>query len=374
MSGLFNDFYKNKKILITGHTGFKGSWFSLWLCRLGAEVIGYALEPPTEPSLFEICGLSKKLTSVISDIRQFDRLKDVLDKYQPEIVFHMAAQSLVRYSYKKPTMTYETNVMGTVNLLEACRHIPSVRVIANITSDKCYENHGEEKRYKESDPMGGHDPYSSSKGCSELVTNAYLKSFFNIDRNNKKNSVSLASVRSGNVIGGGDWAEDRFVPDCIKAFIKNKRVIIRYPDAIRPWQHVLEGLYGYLLLAKCLYQNGPAFSGPWNFGPNDADAKPVKWLVERLVELWGKENIAWTVDAGKNPHEALYLKLDSSKARTKLGWYPQWGLQTALTKTVECYKAYYNNEDMAEVILRQIGDYEAEARKAKVKCNDLQVL
>jgi len=372
MSSLFDGYYKHKRVLVTGHTGFKGSWLSMWLHALGAEVIGYALEPPTAPNLFEICNLDGKIISLRGDVRDSDKLRDVFDNYQPEMVFHMAAQSLVRRSYMEPIETYNTNIMGTVNVLEACRNTSSVKAVINVTSDKCYENNGGMKTYSERDPMGGYDPYSSSKGCAELVTNAYLKSFFNTDRY-EEHGISLASVRAGNVIGGGDWADDRFIPDCIKAFVKNKPVIIRYPDAVRPWQHVLEPLYGYLLLAQHLYQDGPAFSGAWNFGSSDEHAQPVKWLFEQLSWMWGN-NVSWTVSQSTEPHESLYLKLDSSKAKTKLGWYSQWDLETTLRKTAECYKAHYNNEDVLEVVLKQIGDYETEIKKTKAKNSELQVL
>jgi len=356
MSGVFSNIYNGKRVLITGHTGFKGSWLSIWLNELGANVIGYALKPPTTPSLFEVCDLKKKVTSIIGDIRNLKMLRDVFEKYQPEIVFHMAAQSLVRYSYKKPVETYETNIIGTVNLLEVCRHTPSVRVIVNITSDKCYENRDQVCGYKEDDPMGGYDPYSSSKGCAELITNAYLKSFFNPE-NFKEHGKCLASVRAGNVIGGGDWAEDRFIPDCIKALLKNKPIIIRYPDAVRSWQHVLEPLFGYLLLAQRLYQEGPTFTGGWNFGPDDEGVKPVGWLVEQITEMWGN-NASWEIDQGNNPHEAHYLKLDCSKAKSKLDWHPRWNLKLALDKTIEWYKAYCNHEDMLNITINQIKSYE----------------
>jgi len=356
MSGVFSNIYNGKRVLITGHTGFKGSWLSIWLNELGANVIGYALNPPTTPSLFEVCDLKKKVTSIIGDIRNLKMLRDVFEKYQPEIVFHMAAQSLVRYSYKKPVETYETNIIGTVNLLEVCRHTPSVRVIVNITSDKCYENRDQVCGYKEDDPMGGYDPYSSSKGCAELITNAYLKSFFNPE-NFKEHGKCLASVRAGNVIGGGDWAEDRLIPDCIKALLENKPIVVRDPDAVRPWQHVLEPLFGYLLLAQHLYQDGPIFSGAWNFGPDDNDVKPVRWLVKQVTEMWGN-NASWEIDQGNNPHEAHYLKLDCSKAKSKLDWHPRWNLKLALDKTIEWYKAYCNHEDMLNITINQIKSYE----------------
>lgn len=350
------DFWENKRVLITGHTGFKGSWLSIWLSELGANVIGYALKPPTIPSLFEVCDLEKKVTSIIGDIRNFKMLRDVLEKYQPEIIFHMAAQSLVRYSYKEPVKTYETNVMGTVNVFEACRYTQSVKTIVNITSDKCYENRDLVRGYKENDPMGGHDPYSSSKGCAELVTNAYIRSYFNAD-NYKHNDTVLASVRAGNVIGGGDWGEDRLIPDCVKALFKKKLIVIRNPEAVRPWQFVLEPLYGYLLLAQRLYKNGSKFSGAWNFGPDNKNTKPVKWLVERIIKLWG-DKASWVVDKREHPHEARCLKLNSSKAKSKLGWHPRLDLNLALRRTIEWYKAYQNQEDMFDFTIAQIKSYE----------------
>lgn len=356
IDNLFGGIYKNKTILVTGHTGFKGSWLCLWLSELGATVIGYALKPPTTPNLFESCGLEKKVTSIESDIRNLKMLKDVLERCQPEIVFHMAAQSLVRYSYREPVETYETNIMGTVNLLEACRYTPSVKVIIIITSDKCYENREWIRGYRENDPLGGYDPYSSSKGCAEIITNAYMKSYFNPE-NYERHGVSLASVRAGNVIGGGDWAEDRIIPDCIKTLQGNKPIVIRYPDAVRPWQHVVEPLFGYLLLGQHLYQKGTTFTGAWNFGPDDENVKPVRWLVERITEMWGN-NAGWEIDKGNNPYEENYLKLDCSKAKSKLGWHPQWDLNLSLEKTIEWYKAYYNNEDMLNITINQIKSYE----------------
>ena len=350
------DFWKDKQVLVTGHTGFKGSWLSIWLHELGANVIGYALKPPTTPSLFEVCGLEKRVNSNIADIRDLTALKDIFEKYKPAIVFHMAAQSLVRYSYKEPLETYETNVMGTVNLLEACRHTLSVRAVINITSDKCYENREQLHRYCENDPMGGYDPYSSSKGCAELISNAYIKSYFNPE-NYDRHRVSLASVRAGNVIGGGDWAEDRLIPDCIKSLTEKRKIIIRYPHAVRPWQHVLEPLYGYLLLAQRLYENGPEFVGAWNFGPDDNNAKPVKWIVDNICKMWGNK-ASWKTDDNKNPYEALYLKLDCSKAKSKLGWHPFWNLDISLEKTIDWHKAYFNKEDMLGITIRQIQNYE----------------
>lgn len=349
------NFWKDKKVIITGHTGFKGSWLSLWLNKLGANVIGYSLKPPTKPNLFEICKLEEQMTSIIGDIRDYKTLKNIFKKYKPQIVFHMAAQSLVRYSYKEPIETYETNVMGTVNLLEACRHTSSVRAVVNTTSDKCYENKGQVSGYKESDPMGGFDPYSSSKGCAELITLAYIRSFFN--HGGPKSKTFLASVRAGNVIGGGDWGEDRLIPDCIKALSKNMAVVIRHPDAVRPWQHVLDALYGYLLLGYHLYWGEAEFTGGWNFGPDNESTKPVKWVAEQVVDIWG-DSASWVVDKNINPYEAHYLKLDCSKAKSKLGWSSQWSLKLSIQKTIEWYKAYFKNNDMLDIVINQIKSYE----------------
>jgi len=369
---ILNNFYLGKKVLITGHTGFKGSWLSCWLHELGAHVVGYALKPSTTPNLFEICNLEKKVTSITGDVRDAHKLKIVMEKYKPEIVFHLAAQPLVRYSYKEPVETYETNVMGTVNLLEACRHIPSVRVIIVVTSDKCYENHEWVRGYREDDSLGGYDPYSSSKGCAELISNAYVRSFFNPD-NYEKHGVALATVRAGNVLGGGDWTEDRIIPDCIKALSENKPIVLRYPEAIRPWQHVLEPLYGYLLLGRHLYESGQEFVGAWNFGSDDRDAKSVRWVVEQITKMWGAP-LPITIKQGGNPHEAKYLKLDCSKAKTKLDWYPIWDLNHALRKTVEWYKAYYNQENMINITLRQIRTYEESVQKEMNQQYELQIL
>jgi len=292
----------------------------------------------------------------MGDIRDRENLAKVLKKYKPQIIFHMAAQSLVRRSYTNPLETYETNIMGTVNILEAARYTPSVRAVVNVTSDKCYENRDFKRGFKETDPMGGYDPYSSSKGCAELITSAYRRSFFNYALHS--HSASIASVRAGNVIGGGDWSEDRLVPDCIKALIAKKPIIIRNPDALRPWQHVLEPLYGYLLLARLLYKNGCRFSRAWNFGPDHANAKPVQWVVEKIVALWGGK-ASWKLDNKKHPHEASYLKLDCSQVRTKVGWRPQWGLNLSLKNTVDWYKTFYNKkEDIFDLTTKQIKTYE----------------
>ena len=356
MPKLFDNFYSGKRVLITGHTGFKGAWLSMWLNGLGANVTGYALSPPTKPSLFEVCSLDSKVNSLIGDIRNLEMLTDVFEKHRPEIVFHMAAQSLVRHSYKEPVETYETNVMGTVNLLEACRHTPSVRVVVNITSDKCYDNRERVVGYRENDPLGGNDPYSSSKACAELVTYAYLKSFFNPD-DHKKHGISLASARAGNVIGGGDWAEDRLIPDMVRAFLLKQPVTIRYPQATRPWQHVLEPLYGYLLLGQKLYEQDDRFSGAWNFGPNDEGAKPVHWVVERFSDLWG-EDAGWKTEEQKQPHEAWYLNLDCTKAKTLLGWYPEMDVDAALNWTAQWYKIFRDAPDsISEFTEKQIREY-----------------
>ncbi len=349
-------FYRNKRVLITGHTGFKGGWLAFWLHTLGAEVIGYALPPPTTPNFFEAVKLDQKIISVLGDIRDRAKLKNVFEQHQPEIVFHMAAQPLVRYSYKEPVETYETNVMGTVHVLEACRTTQSVRAIVNITSDKCYENTGKKIGYQEEDKMGGSDPYSSSKGCAELVTRAYLHSYFS-PREYAHHRVALASVRAGNVLGGGDWATDRLIPDCIKAMSDKRNIVIRYPDAVRPWQHVLDPLCGYLLLAKHLYENQGQYSGGWNFGPNLEDAKPVRWIVEKLIALWGRDS-SWSVDKGNNPPEADFLTLNCTKAQRQLPWRPQWNIEHTLENTIHWYRAFLDHNDMYQYTIDQIHSYE----------------
>jgi len=359
MDSPFNRFYKNKKILITGHTGFKGAWLTLWLKELGAEILGYALAPPTSPNLFDLLRLVDDIIHVVGDIRDESRLLSVFQSFRPELVFHLAAQPLVRLSYKDPRLTYETNVMGTINLYEAIRRTDSVRVVVNITSDKCYENREWVYGYRETDPMGGYDPYSSSKGCAELVTSAYRSSYFNPEDYGKTHNVALASVRAGNVIGGGDWGEDRLVPDCFRSLLCGRKILIRNPEAVRPWQHVLEPLSGYLLLAKRLFENGQPYVGAWNFGPFDEDAKPVEWLVQRICEKWGN-SATYEVTHGKHPHEAHYLKLDCSKAITVLGWHPRWRLETAIDKVIEWFEVYRCGEDtenLWSICLQQIQEY-----------------
>ena len=348
-------FWAGKVVFLTGHTGFKGGWLSLWLQALGAKVTGYSLPPPTNPSLFEVARVADGMTSIEGDIRDLARLAAVMAECQPEIVIHMAAQPLVRYSYQNPVETYSTNVMGTVNLLEAVRQVNSVKVVINITSDKCYDNREWIWGYRENEPMGGYDPYSSSKGCAELVAAAYRNSYFN-PKEFDRHGVALASVRAGNVIGGGDWAEDRLIPDIMRAIIQRKPVLIRNPHAIRPWQHVLEPLSGYLLLAQKLWEDGAAYGEGWNFGPNDEDAKQVLWIVECLTRIWG-EGASWALDGGDHPHEAHYLKLDCSKAKARLGWHPKWELAQTVEKIVEWHKAMEQGEDMKTKTLDQISQF-----------------
>lgn len=348
-------FWKNKKVFLTGHTGFKGSWLSVWLQFLGAEVTGYALNPPTKLNLFEVANVGNEMTSIIADIRDLDALQAAMKNANPDIVIHMAAQPLVRYSYANPVETYATNVMGTVHLFEAIRKCQNVRSVVNITTDKCYENQEWDWGYRENEPMGGYDPYSNSKGCAELVTSAYRSSFFNPESYHD-HGVALASVRAGNVIGGGDWAQDRLVPDTIGAFSERRPVVIRNPHAIRPWQHVMEPLSGYLLLAERLYEEGPRYGEGWNFGPNDADAKSVNWIVEKLATLWG-DGASWSIDTGQHPHEANYLKLDISKAKNQLGWQSKLNLAEALELIVDWYRMHGAGEEMQKVVLGQIQHY-----------------
>ncbi|MDR2562702.1 MAG: CDP-glucose 4,6-dehydratase [Prevotellaceae bacterium] len=347
--------YQNKRIFITGHTGFKGSWLCLMLKELGADIYGYSLAPPTKPSLYETAAIERFVTSYIADIRDEKTLAKAIDEVQPEIVFHLAAQPLVRDSYKNPVETYAINVIGTVNLLEAVRYTPSVRAVVNITTDKCYENREWLWGYRENEPMGGYDPYSNSKGCSELVTASFRNSFFNPADYGKTHNTALASARAGNVIGGGDWATDRLIPDFIRAINQNETVRIRSPYAIRPWQHVLEPLSGYLLLGAKLYGEGVKYAEGWNFGPDDNDAKPVEWLINHICKLWG--NAKYEIDTNPQPHEANYLKLDCSKAKTLLGWYPKWSLETALTKIVEWTKAFNRGDNMQTICEQQIKEY-----------------
>jgi CDP-glucose 4,6-dehydratase len=349
-------FWKNRRVLITGHTGFKGSWLSLWLQLLGADVIGYSLPPPTAPGLYELCRVGDGMISIQGDVRDFVHLKKVIETYHPDLVIHMAAQALVRRAYQDPVETFSTNVMGTVHLLEAVRQAGGVRAIVNVTSDKCYENKEWVWGYRETDSMGGSDPYSSSKGCAELIASSYINSFFG-PRLPDENGVALASVRAGNAIGGGDWAEDRLIPDIMRALLEKQVVRIRYLHAIRPWQHVLEPLSGYLILAERLYQRGIGYAEAWNFGPNGHEARSVSWIVENITRLWGRD-ASWKVDEVNQPHEAHYLKLDSSKARLRLGWKPQLNIEEAIEWTVAWYKAYQKDpSSMSEITKSQINDY-----------------
>lgn len=347
-------FWQGRRVFLTGHTGFKGSWLSLWLQRLGAEVTGYALPPQTIPDMFTLAGIAAGMESIIADIRDLETLQSALSNSRAEIVIHMAAQPLVRYSYANPVETYSTNVMGTVNLLEAVRHTPSVKAVINVTSDKCYENQEWVWGYRENEPMGGHDPYSNSKGCAELVTQAYRKSFFHTDT-----SAKIASARAGNVIGGGDWAEDRLIPDIMRACMGNQTIIIRNPHAIRPWQHVLEPLSGYLSLAQKLFEQGSVFAEAWNFGPLDSETRTVEWIVQQLTNQWGNQAHYSVQSDEMAPHEARYLKLDCSKASQLLNWHPRWTLSHTLKMTTEWYKAYAEKEDLREVTYKQISAYEA---------------
>jgi len=352
-------FWSGKKVFLTGHTGFKGSWLSLWLQLLGAEVTGYALSAPTNPSLFDVARVAHGMKSVIGDIRDGATLANAMREAAPEVVIHMAAQPLVRRSYVDPVETYSTNVMGTVHLLEAVRQTQSVRAVVNVTTDKCYENKEWVWGYRESEPMGGFDPYSSSKGCAELVTAAYRSSFFNPEKY-RTHQVGLATARAGNVIGGGDWAEDRLIPDILAAFEKAQPVVIRNPHATRPWQHVLEPLRGYLTLAEKLYVEGAAFAEAWNFGPHSDDVRPVDWIVRQLAQKWAN-GASWKIDASDHPHEASYLKLDISKAGHRLNWQPAMRLDQALGLIVDWSRERRAGTDMRVLTQAQIQAYQVHA-------------
>jgi CDP-glucose 4,6-dehydratase len=349
-----SSFWKNKKVFLTGHTGFKGSWMAMWLSSLGANVKGYSLQPPSNPSLFIEANIDKLINSEINDIRNYKQLNLSIEEFSPDIIFHMAAQPLVRASYNIPLETYETNVMGTANVLQASMSSSSVRAIVNITTDKCYENKELDIAYKETDRMGGFDPYSSSKGCSELVTSAYRESFLR-DRN-----IGIASARAGNVIGGGDWAEDRLIPDILRAFELKKPVIIRNPNATRPWQHVLEPLSGYLALAENLFNDPSNFSEGWNFGPSYNDVKPVDWILDHMTNLW--PGSSWELDISKNPHEANLLKLDITKAASKLNWIPTWNLKTSLNKIVQWHQLWSSGANMQDVCFKEINEFFEESK------------
>jgi len=343
-------FWKGKKVFLTGHTGFKGSWLSLWLQSMGAVVKGYSLAPPTNPSLFVVADVATNMESQIGDIRDLELVKQSMLSFNPDILIHMAAQPLVRLSYVEPVDTYTTNVIGTVNVLEAARVCPNLKAIVSVTTDKCYENKEWAWGYRENEPMGGHDPYSSSKGCAELVSSAYRNSFFNT-----KDSAALATARAGNVIGGGDWADDRLIPDILKAFENSKSVVVRNPLSTRPWQHVLEPLSGYLVLAEHLYQSGQEYAQAWNFGPKDEDCKSVQWILDRMVATWGA-GAGWELDQNNNPHEAGFLKLDCSKAALELHWHPRWNLEHTLNLIVHWHQDWRAGKNMNEICLKEKDD------------------
>lgn len=338
MAQLFHDIYRDRRVLVTGHTGFKGSWLVEWLTHLGAQVLGFSLEPPTRPNHFEL--ISPDCESMIADIRDADVVYGALKNFEPEIVFHLAAQPLVRASYADPVETFETNVMGSLNVFEACRKTPSVRVILNITSDKCYENQERDHAYQEGDPMGGWDPYSCSKGCAELLSSSYRRSYFPLERYGQDHQILLATCRAGNVIGGGDWAQDRLVPDVMRAAASGATVHLRNPQATRPWQHVLEPLSGYLVLAQRLWEGAPEFACGWNFGPDPDKTLRVQDVVEQLAAVWDK--VVWGVDDARHPHEAGLLKLNSDAARSQLGWSDVWSAATTIRRTVDWYRRYYD--------------------------------
>lgn len=342
-------FWQGKRVFVTGHTGFKGSWLALWLQQMGAVVKGYALTPPTQPSLFEVANVSNGMDSEIGDIRNLNQLKSSMAAFNPDILIHMAAQPLVRLSYREPLETYDINVMGTAKVLEAARSCPNVKAIVSVTTDKCYENKEWVWGYREDEPMGGYDPYSSSKGCAELVTSAYRRSFL------AESGVGLASARAGNVIGGGDWAEDRLIPDILRAFEKGQPVTIRNPASTRPWQHVLEPLSGYLVLAQALYDQPTDYAEGWNFGPFDEDAKPVSWILDQMVSKW--QGARWQLDAAAHPHEAGYLKLDISKAKARLHWQTTWRLGHTLDLIVDWHQAWLAGADMQQRCLAEITQY-----------------
>jgi CDP-glucose 4,6-dehydratase len=351
----FYDIYKNKKVLITGHTGFKGAWLTFWLKELGAEVLGYSLESPTNPSLFNTLKLKNEIHHVIGNILDEEKLLNTFKNFKPEIVFHLAAQPLVRLSYKEPKLTYETNVIGTLNVLESIRKTESVKVSVNITTDKCYENKEWIYGYRENDPMGGYDPYSSSKGCAELLISSYRNSFFNPKDYGQSHNTSISSVRAGNVIGGGDWAEDRLIPDCIKSLIKKENIYLRNPSSIRPWQHVLEPLSGYLLLGSKMLEDKTKYCEGWNFGPDDKEILSVEDVVKNAIKVWGEGS--YTINPDNQIHEANFLKLDISKARFYLNWSPVYSTFESIEKTVYWYKEYYNKSNMIDFTKNQINEY-----------------
>ena len=346
--------WNGKTVLITGHSGFKGSWLSLWLQKLNANVIGYSKSIPTEPSLFQLANVDDGMISVFDDVRDYQKLKNTIEKYQPEVIFHMAAQSLVRESYKEPIETISTNIMGTANILESVRQIGKPCVVINVTSDKCYQNTNKIEAYTEEDPMGGYDPYSSSKGCSELITSAFRNSFFDISKSNQQ-KISVASVRAGNVIGGGDWSKDRLIPDVMKGFLKNEKIQIRNPDSIRPWQFVLEPLNGYLLLAEKLLNKEFEFASSWNFGPDENKICSVKTILDKIRTKWGLETFVEFKTS--DIYEENKLILNSNKAKKNLNWQPKMNIDLAIDWIVEWYKAYHENKDIRKISENQIEKY-----------------
>lgn len=364
MENIFNNFYKNKKVLITGHSGFKGSWLSFWLKNIGADVYGYSLYPETKNNLFEILNIEKIVKGKLENILDYNLFSTFFNEVEPEIVFHLAAQPLVKKSYLEPSLTYQTNIMGTVNLFECIRNSKTVKQVIIVTSDKCYENKETNYAYQESDAMGGYDPYSASKGCVELITSSYRNSFFNLNDFGKKHNVSIASVRAGNVIGGGDWALDRLIPDCVENIIKNKEIILRNPKSIRPWQHVLEPLSGYLNICQKLSENPIKYSGGWNFGPDNKETKIVEELVNLIIKKWEKGSYKVEIS---NLHEANLLSLDVKKANDILKWKSAYDFDETIDKTVEWYKSFYeNNTNMIDLTLKQINNYINKAKNLNI--------
>ncbi len=349
-------FWNKKKVLVTGHTGFKGSWLSLWLQKVNANVTGFSKSIPTDPSLFEIADVENGMTSIMGNICDYGKLEKTINEFKPEIIIHMAAQAILRESYNNPIETYATNVMGTVNLLESIRKVGNVKVILNVTTDKCYEPNESSKGHIETDRLGGYDPYSNSKACSELVTASFRNSFFN-PKEYQKHKTSLATCRAGNVIGGGDWGKDRLIPDIIRGILKNETIKIRNPNSTRPWQHVLDPLNGYLTLAEKLWSSGSKFSESWNFGPLEKDEKPVKWIVKKLTEQYSK-NIMWDTDNNASPHEENHLKLNCTKANSKLNWLPKLNIEQGIEWTFSWYKKYEEKDNMREVTEEQIKEFE----------------
>jgi CDP-glucose 4,6-dehydratase len=359
MTGLGGAFLE-RRVFVTGHTGFKGSWLIEWLANLGADVTGYALAPPSDPNLFDALGVRGRIKHLIADVRDRDRLIAEVEAAQPSVIFHLAARALVRRAYEEPRDTFETNVMGTVNVLEAARATPSVRAVVIVTSDKVYLNPETGHAFRETDPLGGFDPYGSSKGCAELVTAAYRESFFA-----DASAAAVASVRAGNVIGGGDWAPDRIIPDAVRALTAGEPIIVRNPDAVRPWQHVLEPLSGYLSLGALMLDDGHRYAGPWNFGPLEQGERTVRWVVDRFLGEWGSGSWTTPVNAGPAPHEAQRLSLDSSKAREQLGWAPVWDGPTAVRQTAVWYRDFYQDPGSARDLLDdQLRSYQDDARAA----------